>query len=222
MKDFSHLYGDEYFDFRFNNDPKRAISFKQEKQFLETYLTLRGNVCDVGCSTGEFLHSLSWEGEKYGIEINLKAIESARNVGISFDKSILNQTEYFDLVIFRGTIQHLPAPFEYIDSAFKALKKGGHIAFLATPNSRSIVYKLFNHLPALHPDYNFYIPSDRTLISICKNYGFKKVAIDYPYITSPYSSILSDHIRFIRSLLLRTEPDFAFWGSMMNVILIKE
>ena len=222
VKTFDHLYADQYFANRRANDPRRLASFLKERDFLAKHVGLAGAICDVGCSTGEFLEAIEWQGPRFGMEVNQSAMEEAQRVGISFERSILEAQQYFDVVIFRGTIQHLPDPFSYIGAAHRALKPGGHIAFLATPNANSIVYKLFNTLPALDPALNFYIPSDVTLSNVLRNYSFDLVDIEYPYLTSPYAQPIADHFKFIKALLTRQKPSFAFWRSMMNVIARKD
>jgi SAM-dependent methyltransferase len=107
------LYSDSYFKKRFFNDALRIKSFQEEKYFIKKFTLTNKKVCDVGCSTGEFLKSIKWTGSKYGLEINKKAIFEAKKNGIKFDKNILNTSNFFDVVIFRGTIQHLEDPFKY-------------------------------------------------------------------------------------------------------------
>ena len=170
MKNFTKLYTDQYFQNRMKNDYARLKSFKQEKTFIQrnlaiisglpssTDIQLNGTVCDVGCATGEFLDAIGWNGPKFGMEINENAKLISQGSGISFKQDILNTKEFFDVVIFRGTIQHLPEPFLYISEAWKSLKKDGLVVFLQTPNANSPVYKLFNTLPVLSPSLNFYIP----------------------------------------------------------------
>ena len=221
MKNFNELYDDKYFENRFCNDAKRLISFQQEKIFLKKYVDVEGIVCDVGCSTGEFLTAINWIGPKYGMEINVNAIKEAQSSGISFEKNILTEKNFFDLVIFRGTIQHLVDPFVYIQKSFDALKKGGHIVFLATPNTNSIFYKIFNTLPALDPKLNFYVPSDISISNVVESFNFNIVCIEKPYLHSPYANPIIDHFQFVKSVLFRSKPSFAFWGNMMNVIAQK-
>jgi SAM-dependent methyltransferase len=221
VKDFNSLYDSSYFENRKFNDKRRLLSFEQEKKFLEKYMPLTGVVCDIGCSTGEFLSAIRWSGPKYGMEVNNEAITLAKKTGISFEKDIQTEKEFFDSVIFRGTIQHLPDPFNYIQKSYDALKKGGYIVFLATPNANSWVYKIFNTLPALVPKLNFYIPSDKNLSNILQNYDFELIDINRPYLDSPYSKPALDHLKFIRCLATRKKPNFAFWGSMMDIIAVK-
>ena len=115
----------------------------------------------------------------------------------------------------------MPDPFNYISRSYNSLKPGGHLVFLATPNSNSIVYKIFNDLPALDPPRNFFIPSDKTLVNVCKNAGFKLLEVDYPYFNSPYSNIIKDHFTLIISLFSSSKPNFPFWRNMMNVVFKK-
>ncbi len=215
------LYTDEYFSSRNFSDKKRLKSFDLEGCFIREFID-SGVVCDVGCSTGEFLKKIDWSGDKYGMEVNDYAINIAKENGFSFDKNILNQVDFFDLVIFRGTIQHLPNPFLYIENAYNSLKKGGLIVFLSTPNANSIYYKIFNNLPFLDSSLNFYIPSDTTLNNSLSNFGFDIVRIEYPYLKSPYARPVLDYSKFILKFFSRSDKiSFAFPGSMMNVIAIK-
>lgn len=222
MQGDAKKYKDGYFKERLGNDRRRQDSFLQERKFIEAYTSLDGIVCDVGCSTGEFLQSIGWRGPKYGMEVNAFAIENAKERGISFDHDITRDEAFFDVVIFRGTVQHLPDPFTYLWLAYKALKPNGLIFFLATPNANSLVYKLFNTLPALSPSMNYYIPSDVTLENILRNIGFKCLKTEYPYWDSPYSSPAMDHLKFVTSVLTRKRRNFAFWKQMMNMVAVKE
>ena len=155
------------------------------------------------------------------MELNENAINIAKTRGIKFDKDILNQIAFFDVIIFRGTIQHLPNPFFYIQNAYKSLKPGGFIVFLATPNMNSIYYKFFSNLPMLDDKLNFFIPSDKTLSNILINFDFIISEIEKPYIKSPYANFLSDHYRFLKKMLFKTDDDFPFWGNSMNMIAQK-
>ena len=163
-----HSYGIEYFNGRMFNDPLRQVAFEQDSEIIAKYLT-EGTLCDVGCGTGEFHESLKWAGERYGIEISEYASEIAEKTGIRFDRNIDTEINFFDAVIYRGVIQHLPSPFESVSSAFRALKPGGYVFFLATPNSDSLVYKRTHDLPALDVTKNYWVPSVSQLTNILKN-----------------------------------------------------
>lgn len=212
-------WSDDYFSDRNGNNLLRNLQFEIDAKFIKRYID-RGILCDIGCSTGEFVRQLNWMGDKFGMEIN----EHARSIAadqIDFSKNIFTESNFFDLVIFRGTIQHVDEPFRMMKASAMALKKGGYICFLATPNTNSILYKLKNNLPFLDPKTNFYIPGDKELTNALENYGFKVVKIDYPYLKTPYCNFFSDHIKFLLNLLSRKFYPHAFYRSSMSVMAVK-
>ena len=102
---------------------------------------------DIGCSTGEFLEAIDWRDERFGMEISQYARSIATETGVRFDRDIFSESDFFDLVIIRGTIQHLDEPFLFLKHAFTALRPGGYLVFLATPNTNSPFYRLKKTLP---------------------------------------------------------------------------
>ena len=220
-KDFHFKFNNSYFKHRNLNDQKRIKSFALEKKILSEYVKFNGRVCDVGCGTGEFLSFLDWKGKTYGMEINKEAIKKAKKVGINFDKNILNQNDYFDVVIFRGTIQHIEQPFYYLRQSFMSLKKGGHLFILQTPNIDSLHYRIFEDLPALDKNANFYIPSYKNLKQICSIYKFKHCRTNFPYINSGYEKPIIDFTLFILKILKLYKNNVTFPGNMMNLVFKK-
>ena len=176
---------------------------------------------DVGCSTGEFLETIGWDlSQAYGMEISEFAKQRAQKAGISFDKHLFSETDFFDLVVFRGTIQYLPSPFEYLYAAYRCLKPGGHL-FLLAPNTGSLYYRLFKTLPFLEEELHFWIPSDTSLTMVLRNCGFKAISVVRPYLGSPYARPVRDHLKFLAKLLFRTKHRFAFWNNIMYVMAQK-
>jgi SAM-dependent methyltransferase len=212
-------WSDDYFDDRLMNNPLRIKQFELDAKYIKEHVS-GGKLCDVGCSTGEFLRHLKFDGELYGMEINDKARAIAEQI-ISFDKNIFTEENFFDLVIFRGTIQHVDVPFQMIKSTYKALKPGGCIIFLATPNSNSILYRLKGDLPFLDWRINFYIPGKKDLVNALENYGFTVKSIDFPYWNTPYRKFFNDHFLFVRNIFSRRFYRHAFWGSSMNIVAFK-
>lgn len=222
----SDHFSKEYFRTRHGNDLRRQLSFKQERDYLKRYLGERvfqeGFLLDVGCSTGEFIDAIGWNiRNAYGMEISSYARAIAEKKGIRFDMGIFDFNGYFDLIVFRGTIQYLPRPFDYIKAAFISLKRGGYVVFLATPNSNSPYYCLFRTLPFLEEQFNYLIPSDISLTMNLKNCGFQIIDVEFPYLRSPYSRFLLDHLKFLKKLVFRSNDTFAFWRSSMNILARK-
>lgn len=208
-------FEDDYFEDRVGNDPKRLKQFDLDGKFIRNFIK-NGVVCDVGCSSGEFLKHIKFEGDLYGMEVSDAAKELAKDV-ISFEKNIFTEENFFDLIIFRGTIQHVDEPFRMIKQSFEALKPGGYLVFIATPNSNSPYYRINKTLPFLDPPLNFYIPADHELKNALENFGFKNIFIEYPYIDTPYKKFILDHIKFFINFLFRVKLNYPFWKSMMNI-----
>ena len=212
-------WGDDYFNNRYSNDKKRMKQYILDKNLIFSFIK-SGRVCDVGCSTGEFIKFLNWDGECYGMEINDNAKKKASEF-ISFDKNIFTEKNFFDLVIFRGTIQHVDEPFSMIKNTYESLRKGGYIIFLSTPNSESLLYKLKKDLPNLNFPLNFYIPGEKDLTNALVNYGFEVLHREFPYLETPYQNIFLDHLLFFMNVISKKFYKHAFWRNSMNIVAKK-
>jgi SAM-dependent methyltransferase len=216
------LYGQDYFEGRLSNDTKRVAQFRSEAEFIRRYIR-SGRAMDIGCSTSEFLEAIGWEDERFGMEISEFARAIAMEKGVRFDRDIFSETDFFDLVIFRGTIQHLDEPFKCMKYSYSALRPGGYVVFLATPNTNSPFYRLKKTLPFIDDPRNFYVPDDVGLQRSLRNFGFVVREVRYPYLGTPYADPLRDHWRFLRNLLSprRTVIPHAFWRSSMEIVAQK-
>ncbi len=218
--DFQELYSSEYFENRFTGqDLKREISYTQEYSRILNYVQ-KGKVLDIGCGMGNFLHTFGSDWERYGIEISEYAAKKAEASGIKII-DYNEKEDFFDLIVFRGVLQHLDTPMLNIKQAMKMLKPNGYIVFLATPNSNSIYYKLFSTLPMLDSSRNFVIPSDIMMKDSLTNFGLKVNKIIYPYLGTPYCSVVSDHLKFLGKCI-GVNYKFSFWKNMMEIYAQKE
>ncbi len=215
MTDFSHLYQADYFGDRFQgSDPLREAAYAQEIGRIRRYVSA-GRVLDVGCGMGNFLLALGEDWEKHGIEVSEFAREQATKQGIRIIDYDSGEQD-FDLIVLRGVLQHLDTPFYDLQRLVTMLKPGGHLVFLATPNTNSPYYRRFGTLPMLDPPRNFLLPSDLMLRQILLNLGLEVLDTAYPYLGSPYARPLTDHLKFV-GRLLGMDYKFAFWRSMMEM-----
>ena len=217
------LYGPDYFQ-AYVDDKAREIWYQAEYERIAKMKPDGGSILDVGCGTGGFLqHFDSTKWSKYGVDVSDVAVEQARRHSITIRDYALGYDypdESFDVIVFRGTIQHLDTPFAVIKKCTSLLKQGGLMAFLSTPNSNCIYYKLFGGLPFLNPKFNFLIPSDAILKQALTNFGLEIVEVRYPYLETPYARPLRDHIFFfLRCLGLRVQ--FPFWRNIVEVYALK-
>ena len=212
----------KYFKNRNLKDSLRIKQFNIDKLILIKFINKK-RVCDIGCSTGEFMKSIGWTKNVYGYEIN----DYARKISsefISFKKNIFNCTNFFDVVVFRGVIQHISEPFHYIKHAYRSLKKNGVIIFLSTPNANCILYKIKKTLPVLCGEKKriYYIPRDKEMLNVLKNFNFKILKISYPYMNTPYCNLIVDHIKFLLNLFSNKFYPHAFWKSSMDIVAKKK
>lgn len=212
---YKKLYEDEYFKDR-HADALREEMYLQEINRLQKFIPNHGRILDVGCGMGNFLDLFdSQRWQKYGTEVSHYAIIRAQKKGIKFNFE--NKKNYFDVVIYRGTLQHLNNPLFEIENRIKQLKKGGYLIFLATPNIGGWYYRLFQDLPMLDPKRNFALFSDKTLSQVLVNFGLKIKLVTYPYLNTPYAHPISDHIYFMLRILRLKYKRHAFWKNMMEI-----
>lgn len=229
IDDFQALYGPRYFA-AYENDARRQEMYRQELARLRRYIPDGGKALDIGCGLGDFLMLLGDKWEKYGVEVSHHATAECERRGIKVgwpgcemwvnDLGEFDQykTEIqFDLVIFRGSIQHLSIPEAYIDRATMYLADNGILCFLATPNAGSLCYRLWQDLPMLHPDYNYTVYSDKQLCNILRHWGYEILDVHYPYEGTPYADPERDQAQFIHRVETGTGPIPCWPGNMMEI-----
>lgn len=217
--DYARLYGAGYFreylpDYGTSAFRLRQRMYRQEYARISRYIQ-SGRVLDFGCGCGDFLELFPpshWE--RFGIEVSPVALKVLQARGIDTDPT-REPDESFDLVIFRGTIQHLDEPLVAIKRCIRWLRPGGYMVFLATPNIGSICYRLFQDLPAIDRPRNFIQVSDRILGDILRNLGMDVLRFEFPYRGTPYAH----PVRNVFSFALRlagVRRNFPFWGNMFE------
>lgn len=211
-------YDDSYFSV-YREDPKRLAMYRAERTRIER-LCLGGRILDVGCGLGMFLSEFSpdrWK--RFGVDVSELAIKEARKRGIhvnDFDHAYDYPAAYFDVIVFRGSLQLIPTPFQVIETCIRLLAPGGYLVFLATPNSNSPYYRRFKTLPFLTPHANFLIPSDIMMKNALQNFGLTVIDMVYPYLDTPYAQPIRDHCLYFLSYL-GLKRKFAFWRSSMEL-----
>lgn len=213
-------YSPDYFITRhYGDDPARAQMYAQERARVMAYVP-GGRIFDYGCGIGDFLAGFDpARYERHGIDISTFATEQARAHGIiihPYAETLSYPDGYFDAVILRGTMQHIYNPFHVLRECARVIKPGGHLIFLATPNTRSLCYFLFGDLPAFDAPRNWYQVSDKTLKNIVQNLNFEHLETRCPYLGTPYAHPLRDAWRFVLRLCGVVKA-FAWPGNMMEL-----
>lgn len=221
MIDDHDLYNDDYFDMYYKKDNKRLLMYLQEKERI-TERVRQGNILDVGCGVGGFLELFDDRWTKYGYEPSEFASEKAVRKGIHMYRAMRTvESDSMDVVVFRGTLQHINTPIEHLAHATRALRKGGLLVILATPDTDSLVYKIFGNLPALDAPKNWIVFGGRILENILERLGYVNITITHPYLYTPYAQPLSDFTKFFISLFFGYRK-FAFPGNQMEIFSVKK
>lgn len=180
-----------------------------------------GKILDIGCGTGGFLSVFDDRWDKYGYEPSDFAARKASDKGIRMLNSAAVTSDYFDCVVLRGSLQHINFPMTSLVQATQGLVSGGLLAILATPDTDSIVYKLWGNLPALDAPRNWVLFGHRALVNILERLGYENIEVIYPYWGSPYANPVLDFGKFFVSLFSGWRP-FAFPGNMMEIYAVKK
>tara|TARA_B100000965_G_C19603452_1_gene764470 strand:- start:11139 stop:12023 length:885 start_codon:yes stop_codon:yes gene_type:complete len=211
----------------------RMEQYNIDNQILERYIN-SGKVLDVGCGGGFFLSVLNNNFDKYGIDIDSESINHGKkNFNFTFKCELIGDDSfdkgYFDLIIFRGVIEHMYNPKKALSRASELLKTGGLLYFCATPNVDSFCADLYREKWNLwHPIQHINHFSSETLYSLCGKDNYEIFHESYPYLGTPYESQKNDYLKLKSDIKLINEgrrEDVTvsppFWGNMLSLILKK-
>jgi 2-polyprenyl-3-methyl-5-hydroxy-6-metoxy-1,4-benzoquinol methylase len=157
------------------------VRFERELRLFTRYVQ-SGQVLDVGCSTGAFLHQLQTRfPARYnvtGTDVAGPALDYAQSQGIAVRRGNFLEQPFdavFDAVTFWAVVEHLVHPRPFLEKAESVLKRGGY-CFVLVPNFKSLATKV------LGADYRYILPQHvnyftaETLRTLCSKY-FKVEAI---------------------------------------------
>ncbi len=128
---------------------------------IEEYIP-SGNILDVGCSIGGLLVSAknrNWGA--YGVELSQIAGHYARarfglniHIGDIFNSPF--SENYFDIICYNNTLEHVFSPKEELSKVYRLLKKDGFL-FVSVPNwnclERCILGKKWRVIADMHFSY---------------------------------------------------------------------
>jgi 2-polyprenyl-3-methyl-5-hydroxy-6-metoxy-1,4-benzoquinol methylase len=211
---------------------RRRIMYQREAAEMARRAP-HGRFLDVGCATGEFLATVADRYEVYGVDVSAPYVEQAQ-ARLGADRVQLGQLSdtgfaagSFDVVQFRGVLQHVEDPAREVQAALRLLRPGGLLVISATPNIDSWCARLFrDRFRLLSPTLMLYNFAPRSLRRLLERSGLQVEAFSFPYWRTPYFHWSQPLIfaglvplllveRVIPSLHLPvTSPPF--WGNMMT------
>ena len=211
----------------------RNIQYFHDRDFITQYLK-KGRILDVGCGGGFFLSKFSSKYEKIGLDLDKLSTEIGQK---KFKIKIINERlgeenlpkHTFDLIVFRGVIEHLYEPKKAIERAYELLKKNGYLYFCATPNVESFPAYLYRSKWNLwHPVQHINMFTVNTILKMCGVKKFKKIDEQYEYLKTPYADPIKDYQKIKKFIIVKGKNKIKnsvsppFWGNMISLILQKK
>ena len=124
------------------------VRFERELRWFRRFCP-GGEVLDVGCSTGAFLHQLntrfSGQYRVTGTDVSGPALDHAASRGIAVLRDGFLEHDFgesrFDAITFWAVLEHLVEPKQFLARAAQLLRPGGHLLALV-PNLDSLAIRL--------------------------------------------------------------------------------
>lgn len=219
-------YSEQYFkEGNYKEDKLREASYKTEIKEIISIIGDKGKFLDVGAAYGKFLSLLPDTFEKYGLEYSKDAVKAGvKMFKVNLKHGTLPETDFnekFDIVHFRGVLEHLPDPNANIKKAYEILKDNGWLILNIVPNIDGPVGRRFKEkFRLVFPQEHIYYFSPKTLTKMLEKNGFEIKKITYPYTETPYANPIKDIVVFIINKPLGKESP-PFWKNVMTFYVRK-
>lgn len=204
---------------------KRKLMYAQDIKDLEASIPQKGRILDVGCAEGLFLSFLGEEWEKYGIDCSEYAVAKANEKsGVNaFVKEINEMPDnFYDVIHFRGVIEHMLAPMDTIRQACQKLRDGGYLVLSNTPNTSGVVPMLFRgRFRLVIPNEHLHYFERKTVRIMAQKSGLLLRKFVFPYLGSPYCSLLKDTAEIPLNFFSGKESP-PFYGNIFTAYLQKD
>lgn len=138
---------------------------------------------DIGCGNGWYLKAMEKKGwQPFGSEFN-KAFAQERSATLRLpvfagEEFLIEYVNYFDLVTFNSTFEHLNKPRKVLELVRKSLRKRGKVV-ISVPNPESREARLFKERWFhLDPPRHISLYNKELLSHLLKEVGFDDIQIE--------------------------------------------
>lgn len=134
------------------------IADKWEHKQTLNFINKGDKLLEIGAAKGDFLKQAEQKGaEVEGLELNPKAIEEAKKIGIniyleSVEEYAQKHAEEYDIVCSFQVLEHIADPHSFFEAQIKLLKKGGKLIF-AVPNNDSFISEINGYYLNMPPHH---------------------------------------------------------------------
>lgn len=179
---------------------------------LEKYQVKKGRILEIGCGNGFLLIQAKKQGyrELYGVEPSKEAIaktprEIRKNIKGGLFKKGLYQKNFFDVVCFFQTFDHISRPDEFLKNCFDVLKPGGLVlAFNHNASSLSALV-LGEKSPIVDIEHTYlYNPETMPIIFkknkfqvLCVGPSFNIYSLSYLIYLAPIPALIKNYLLWI-------------------------
>ncbi len=213
----------------------RLKMYKMEYKIISDIVP-KGKILDVGCGSGRFISEFpSDRYVRFGIEYGKEAVDKARKLigpAFIFEGSLLDSSlseSDFDLIIFRGVIEHLPNPRQTMEKACALIKKGGHIFITSMPNLDCLCADLYKAKWSQHRDFEHIVHFGKSNFRLFfQEQGFAEIMDKDLYWETPYAKPEEDILEVAETIKRkRSGIDYAtkesppFWGNVLGMVFRK-
>jgi hypothetical protein len=226
------ILSDNYSEYQRKRNSKNKIELRtcerirDSKRIIQNF---RGDVeertiVDIGGEYGDFLNLIKQKSSKLFI-VEIPPINNLINQSIQYI-DINSLPKNLDTVLLRGVCQYLDdyqfqIIFETIYESFQnSTSKNNKLLFIySNPNPKSIRFKKYQLLPATLGEQS-YIKRIRSLDDFNRlllPFNYEMIKVEYPYLTSCYSSIFKDFMNFCAMYFSRVKNHRAWFNQMFNV-----
>jgi len=200
-------------------------------------IVLGGKVLDVGCGSGKFLSCFpKTRYKRYGVEYGREAVMEAQKLvgeGVVYEGALHDVgfiEKEFDLIIFRGVVEHLPNPRQTLDKACSIIKKGGFIFLTSMPNLDCVCSDLYRTKWTQHREYEHIVHfSKNHFRKYFEDLGFREVFDKELYWETPYANPQKDIFEVAEALKLKAAGQSLtgkvsppFWGNVLSLVFRKD
>ena len=162
--------------------PRMPNRYKRVRRFTRDLPagSVGRSVLDFGSGSGEFLElakSLGWEG--YGLDLDRKAVETARRRGVSCQVGGVQELEQldksFDYITLSHVIEHVHNPLDLLRACRATLNTEG-VLWIETPNIDSLGHQRFgSNWRGLEPPRHLILFNPSSLNQILIEAGFSDI-----------------------------------------------
>tara|TARA_Y100001970_G_scaffold294280_1_gene449694 strand:- start:46 stop:858 length:813 start_codon:yes stop_codon:yes gene_type:complete len=219
VKTLKKFYSKEYYEKNYKKEnavfkPRKKQYILDKKILLEYFKDHKSkSILDYGCGNGLFLKL--FKSKKFGHDLNPNIEKKSKIIYLN-SKEIIKKK--FDLIIMRGSLEHMHNFKKILKLLFSSTKNGGLFFITATPNSSSLAFNLnrirFNQNHEQHILHFNHINLSNYFL---KN-KFLNVGVHFQYFKTPYMNLKRDYkmLKNPKKGLMPPSP-----GNMMTLVFKK-